>query len=178
MRYRGEYVSPLGAMTMASDGECLTGLWFDGQKYFPDVSADWQPAQLPVFDETRVWLDRYFSGSYPGMVPPLRLEGTPFRLTVWELLQNIPYGQVVTYKAIAQKIKERCGGTAVSAQAVGGAVGHNPVSVIVPCHRVVGSDGCLTGYAGGLVRKEALLQLEGVRCRDLFCIEPLTATPR
>ncbi len=153
-------------MTMASDGERLTGLWFDGQKYYPEAGLPACEAQaLPLFDQTRVWLDRYFAGENPGAVPPLRLEGSPFRLAVWRLLQQIPRGEVVTYKAIARQLERERGGGRVSAQAVGGAVGHNPVSIVVPCHRVVGCDGSLTGYAGGVERKAALLRLEGVECR-------------
>ena len=165
-RYRQGYLSPLGPMTMASDGERLTGLWFDGQKYYPEAGLPACEAQaLPLFDQTRAWLDRYFAGENPGPVPPLRLEGSPFRLAVWRLLQQIPRGEVVTYKAIARQLERERGGGRVSAQAVGGAVGHNPVSIVVPCHRGVGCDGSLTGYAGGVERKAALLRLEGVECR-------------
>lgn len=153
-------------MTMASDGERLTGLWFDGQKYYPEAGLPACEVQaLPLFDQTRAWLDRYFAGENPGPVPPLRLEGSPFRLAVWRLLQQIPRGEVVTYKAIGRQLERERGGGRVSAQAVGGAVGHNPVSIVVPCHRVVGCDGSLTGYAGGVERKAALLRLEGVECR-------------
>ena len=166
-RYKGTYHSPLGAMTMASDGVCLTGLWFDGQKYFPEeLLLGCREAALPLFEQTREWLDRYFSGGEPGRVPPLRLEGSPFRQTVWCLLQEIPRGAVVTYGAIARRLSVLQGGVRVSAQAVGGAVGHNPVSIMVPCHRVVGHDGNLTGYAGGLDRKKALLKLEALSRRD------------
>lgn len=165
-RYRQGYLSPLGPMTMSSDGERLTGLWFDGQKYYPEAGLPACEAQaLPLFDQTRAWLDRYFAGENPGPVPPLRLEGSPFRLAVWRLLQQIPRGEVVTYKAIARQLERERGGGRVSAQAVGGAVGHNPVSIVVPCHRVLGCDGSLTGYAGGVERKAALLRLEGVECR-------------
>ncbi|WP_346696501.1 methylated-DNA--[protein]-cysteine S-methyltransferase [Barnesiella viscericola] len=170
-RYKSEYLSPLGPMTMAGDGECLTGLWFDGQKYFPaPLLLDSTQASLPVFDQTCVWLDRYFAGENPGPVPPLRLAGTPFRQAVWRLLQEIPHGQVVTYRAIARQLSRLHGGARVSAQAVGGAVGHNPVSIVVPCHRVVGGDGRLTGYAGGLDRKASLLRDEGVGCEKGICL--------
>lgn len=157
-------------MTMTSDGVRLTGLWFDGQKYFP-VSrvAACERRSLPVFDQTRRWLDRYFTGRNPGAMPFVGMEGSPFRLAVWRLLQEIPRGRVVTYGSIARRLSILAGGARVSAQAVGGAVGHNPVSIVVPCHRVVGSDGRLTGYAGGLERKVALLELEGVVCHDLSC---------
>lgn len=170
-RYKSEYLSPLGPMTMAGDGECLTGLWFDGQKYYPDLLLrDSMPASLLVFDRTCIWLDRYFAGEAPGPVPLLRLVGTPFQQAVWHLLQEIPRGQVVTYRAIARRLSLLHGGARVSAQAVGGAVGHNPVSIVVPCHRVVGCDGRLTGYAGGLDRKSLLLRDEGVGCENDICL--------
>lgn len=171
VQYCCSYDSPLGAMTMTGDGVSLTGLWFDGQKYFP-VSrvAACERRLLPVFDQTRRWLDLYFSGGNPGTMPFVRLEGSPFRLAVWRLLQEIPRGRVVSYGAIVRRLSFLRGGARVSAQAVGGAVGHNPVSIVVPCHRVVGSDGSLTGYAGGLDRKVALLRLEGIACRDFSCI--------
>ena len=154
---------------MASDGERLTGLWFDGQKYYPEAGLPACEAQaLPLFDQTRAWLDRYFAGENPGPVPPLRLEGSPFRLAVWRLLQQIPRGEVVTYKAIARQLERERGGGRVSAQAVGGAVGHNPISIIIPCHRVVGMDGSLTGYAGGIKNKIKLLELEGADLSRLF----------
>lgn len=163
VHYTSEYRSPLGRITMASDGEGLTGLWFEGQKYFAaTLRGKREERNLPVFEETRVWLDCYFGGREPGFIPALRLDGTPFRLAVWEVLREIPYGEVVTYKDVAGEIARRRGMRGMSAQAVGGAVGHNPVSIIVPCHRVVGSDGSLTGYAGGIDKKVQLLALEGV----------------
>ncbi len=169
-RYKNEYLSPLGPMTMTSDGVNLTGLWFDGQKYFPkELTTGGEPAALPVFEQTGAWLDHYFAGENPGETPPLRLEGSPFRQAVWRLLQEIPHGRVVSYGMLAGRLSALQGGIPVSAQAVGGAVGHNPVSIVIPCHRVVGSDGRLTGYAGGLSRKEALLRLEGLRCHSLSC---------
>lgn len=164
MPYLQPYLSPLGPMTMASDGRCLTGLWFDGQKYFPDLTAgayEWR--DLPLFGDVRLWLADYFRGCRPCSTPPLQLAGSPFRQQVWKLLQEIPYGQTVTYRDIARQLARlQNSDRAVAAQAVGGAVGHNPVSIIVPCHRVVGRNGSLTGYAGGLDRKAALLRLEGV----------------
>lgn len=164
MTYLQPYLSPLGPMTMAGDGCCLTGLWFDGQKYFPDLMADtYEWRNLPLFDDVRLWLADYFRGCRPCNTPPLQLAGSPFRQQVWKLLQEIPYGQTVTYRDIAcQLARLQNSDRAVAAQAVGGAVGHNPVSIIVPCHRVVGRDGSLTGYAGGLDRKAALLLLEGI----------------
>ncbi len=161
MTYVHHFDSPLGGITAASDGEFLTGLWFDGQKYFAaGFSGEREERLLPVFTETGRWLDIYFEGKYPGFTPALRLGGTPFRRAVWEILMTIPYGRTATYGEIASKLAARQGLARMSAQAVGGAVGHNPVSIIVPCHRVVGSDGSLTGYAGGVDKKEKLLRLE------------------
>ncbi len=162
MDYTAHYQSPLGGITMSSDGRFLTGLWFDGQKYFGSTLGQGHEGRdLPVFRQAAEWLDIYFSGRQPGFRPPLRLKGTEFQREVWNLLLAIPYGQTTTYGAIARRMAEGRGLPHLSAQAVGGAVGRNPVSLIVPCHRVVGSDGSLTGYAGGLDRKRALLALEG-----------------
>ena len=123
---------------------------------------------LPVFDQARCWLDCYFSGREPDFTPPLHLKGTPFRMAVWKLLLDIPYGTTMTYSAIAQALARQSGRSRMSAQAVGGAVGHNPVSIIVPCHRVVGTQGSLTGYAGGMEKKISLLRLEGTDMDGLF----------
>lgn len=162
MPYTCSYASPLGGITLASDGEALTGLWFDGQRRYADaISGKPEEKRLPVFDETVRWLDRYFGGSEPGFTPNLALHGTPFCEAVWAILLTIPYGQTMTYGGIAERIA-RQRGARMSAQAVGGAVGHNPISLIVPCHRVIGAGGDLTGYAGGVDRKRKLLRLEGV----------------
>ncbi len=160
MDYTAQYASPLGGMTMASDGEALVGLWFDGQRFFGAgmEQACGRRDDLTVFELTHRWLDLYFGGGKPDFTPPLLLRGSEFRRQVWEILLAIPYGQTVTYGEVARRI-----GGGMSAQAVGGAVGHNPVSLIVPCHRVVGAYGQLTGYAGGVERKLRLLQLEGIR---------------
>ena len=148
-------------MTMAADGDALTGLWFDGQKYFGStLSAEYEERSLPVFDQTAAWLDIYFSGRDPGFTPELALRGTPFRKAVWEILLTIPFGRTMSYGEIAETVARQMGKPRMSAQAVGGAVGHNPVSIIVPCHRVIGADGSLTGYAGGLEKKARLLSLE------------------
>lgn len=160
MEYVNHSISPLGEIILASDGEALTGLWFAGQKYEGStLAAEHREKDLPVFDETRRWLDVYFSGKDPGFTPPLKLKGTDFRKTVWKVLLTIPYGKTTTYGEIAAQIAQKTGGS-VSARAVGGAVGHNPISLIVPCHRVVGADGSFTGYAGGVERKEKLLEME------------------
>lgn len=161
MSFIFHYMSPLGPVTLASDGSSLTGLWFDGQKYYGStLSREPQEASLPVLRDTVSWLDRYFSGIEPGPTPPIRLEGTAFQESVWQLLRDIPYGQTVTYGQIAGALAAQIGKNTMSAQAVGGAVGRNPVSILVPCHRVVGAHGALTGYAGGLERKQFLLELE------------------
>ena len=169
MQYLTEYESPLGMFTIASDGENITGLWMAGQKYFGStLDAGSERRTLTVFDQARDWLDQYFSGQAPDMTLPLAPAGSEFRRSVWEILLEIPYGRLATYGAIAKKMAARTGRASVSAQAVGGAVGHNPVSIIIPCHRVVGSDGSLTGYAGGLEKKTWLLQLERADMEGLF----------
>ena len=161
MDFIHHYRSPLGGITIASDGNALTGLWFDGQKYFGStLSAEYEERPLPVFDQTDSWLDLYFSGRDPGFTPPLCLRGTPFRRAVWEILLTIPFGHTVTYGEIAARLADRMGLAQMSARAVGGAVGRNPVSLIIPCHRVIGSDGSLTGYAGGPEKKLWLLEIE------------------
>lgn len=169
MQYTSHYDSPLGGITLASDGGALSGLWFDGQRHFgATLSGDHEEAALPVFDAARQWLDTYFSGMEPGFTPPLAVAGSPFRRRVWELLLRIPYGQTTTYKAIARALASEGGRRTVAAQAVGGAVGHNPIALIIPCHRVVGTNGSLTGYAGGIDKKMKLLQLEHAGMQGLF----------
>ncbi len=169
MHYTGKYTSPLGMITLASDGENLTGLWFDGQKYFaanlPEKHAE---KDLPVFALTRKWLDIYFAGIAPDFTPPLSMTGiSVFRKRVWEIMLQIPFGKTTTYGIIAKQIEKETG-RKVSAQAVGGAVGHNNISLIIPCHRVVGTNGNLTGYAGGTDKKLALLKLEKTDISGLF----------
>ena len=161
MEYLGHYSSPVGDITVASDGCSLTGLWFDGQKYFCDtLDAEHAAADLPVFAETYRWLDVYFGGGVPDFTPPLRIKATTFRQDVCRVMLKIPFGQTVSYMQIAQEIARERGLGSMSAQAVGGAVAHNAISLIVPCHRVVASDGRLTGYAGGVDRKKWLLDME------------------
>lgn len=161
MIYTSEYTSPLGGILLAADEVGLRGLWFDGQKYFardlPDERTEREP---PVLSEAKRWLDLYFGGQEPDVLPPLHPVGTPFRQAVWEILLRIPYGKTVTYGEISKQLAEKMGLERMSAQAVGGAVGHNEISIIIPCHRVVGSNGSLTGYAGGIDRKIKLLELE------------------
>ncbi len=168
MDYISHYTSPLGGITLASDGEALTGLWFDGQKYFAaTLSAQREERRLPIFEETAEWLDVYFGGKAPGFTPALNPRSTPFRKDVWDILLTIPYGQTMTYGDIARRLANQKGLAGMSAQAVGGAVGHNAVSLIIPCHRVIGSDGSLTGYAGGIDKKMKLLRMEGADLKKL-----------
>ena len=159
--YIHHYNSQLGSITLASDGKSLTGLWFDEQKHFPHkLISESIEAELPIFTQTINWLDTYFSGEVPDFTPPISLQTTPFRKAVYGILLSIPYGHTMTYGEIANILAEQKGIERMSAQAVGGAVGHNPIAIIIPCHRVVGTDGSLTGYAGGLDRKTELLKLE------------------
>lgn len=169
MIYVSYYKSPIGNITMASDGESLCGLWFDGQKYFAStVKGETEDKLLPVFEQTKEWLDIYFSGNEPDFTPKLSLDGSKFRKAVWDILLTIPYGSVMTYGEIAKILAKQRGILRMSAQAVGGAVGHNPVSIIVPCHRVVGTNGNLTGYAGGIDKKISLLKLEKTDMSKIF----------
>lgn len=154
-----EYRSPLGTLTLASDAENLTGLWIEGQKHFGSALCGERIRKddLPVFEAVRNWLDDYFAGKQPAIDSlPLAPMGTPFRRQVWAVLREIPYGQTVTYGDIARQLGAGC------AQAVGGAVGHNPISIIVPCHRVMGAGNKLTGYDGGIDKKLWLLRHEGI----------------
>lgn len=162
MQYINHYQSPLGGITMASNGDAITGLWFDGQKYFPTDLQQATTQNLKLFTEAKRWLDIYFSGTMPDFTPPLYLEDTPFRMAVWQILQKIPYGSTITYGDIAKILAAQKGSARISAQAVGGAVGHNPISIIIPCHRVIGANSSLTGYAGGIDKKIKLLQYEGI----------------
>lgn len=153
------YESPLGKITMEAEEGALTGLWFTR-----DSEREMTESDSKIFDETKRWLMDYFAGKRPNFMPELRLQGTEFRNIVWNILRTIPYGETITYRAVAAEAARRMGKTRMSAQAAGGAVGHNPICLIIPCHRVIGSDGSLTGYAEGLWRKEALLRLEQTGC--------------
>lgn len=171
MYYTAYYESPIGRAMLGSDGVHLIGLWLEGQKYFggsvkelPEVKHD-----LPVFTAVKSWLDCYFAGKKPSVSElPLAPAGSEFRQAVYRILCEIPYGQVVTYGEIAEKIAEKMNRKRMSGQAVGGAVGHNPISIIIPCHRVVGRNGSLTGYAGGIDKKLRLLELEGADLSRLY----------
>lgn len=163
MLYYKKLASPLGEITLRSDGEALTGLWFADDKHYgaKDIAGA-ALADLDVFTQAEEWLAEYFAGREPKVSVPLKLQGSEFQMQVWRLLQDIPYGRLVTYGDIAKKIAAQKGVARMSAQAVGGAVGHNPLCIIVPCHRVVGANGSLTGYGGGMWRKVRLLELEKV----------------
>ena len=170
MEYTHHYDSPFGGITLACDGVALTGLWFDGQKYFgASLSRDHEQRELSVFEQADRWLDLYFSGREPDFTPALSMKTTPFRKAVWEILLTIPYGRTMTYGEIARRIAEEKGLSRMSAQAFGGAVGHNAISLIIPCHRVVGTNGSLTGYAAGIAVKEKLLRLEKADMDDEGC---------
>lgn len=177
MTYICHYHSPLGGITISSNGKELTGLWFDGQKYFKDtLLKDCVEKNLPVFEETKRWLAIYFDGKAPDFTPPLKMNTTAFRKAVWEILLTIPYGQTMTYGEIADKIAKQRELANMSAQAVGGAVGHNSISLIIPCHRVVGTNGSLTGYAGGIEKKVQLLTMEKADMSSLFVPKIKSAT--
>jgi methylated-DNA-[protein]-cysteine S-methyltransferase len=176
MNYTFEYNSPVGLLTIASDGESITGLWIKGQKYFAAaLGSEYSAMDLPVFGRVEEWLTIYFSGKNPTFTPPLAPKGSSFRQAVWKILRDIPYGEVITYGDIARMIAKQSGKEKMSAQAVGGAVGHNPISIIVPCHRVVGAQGSLTGYAGGIKTKAELLTLEQVDMSKLHAPRKGTA---
>ncbi|MDL2253467.1 methylated-DNA--[protein]-cysteine S-methyltransferase [Ruminococcaceae bacterium OttesenSCG-928-I18] len=178
MYYQTTCPSPLGEITLACRGDQLAGLWIEGQKYHGDtLSEKWvERNDVPVFHAAKKWLERYFSGERPAVSElPLAPAGSAFRQEVWGMLCEIPYGEVLTYGDIAKKMAEKLHRPSMSSQAVGGAVGHNPLSIIIPCHRVVGSNGSLTGYAGGIGTKIKLLQLEGVDTSRFFVPTKSTA---
>lgn len=165
MLYKTTHQTPLGKTTLCSDGLNLVGLWLENQKYFANTITEpmLENPALEVFQNTKSWLDKYFKGEKPEISSlPLLMRGSNFRKAVWELLKEIPYGEITTYKNIAEQIAKQNGIQKMSAQAIGGAVGHNPISIIIPCHRVIGSNGSLTGYAGGLHNKIKLLEHEGI----------------
>ncbi len=169
MTHISKYNSPLGSILMAADEAGLTGLCFEGQKYFAATLPSKHILQeTEIIVEAQRWLNLYFSGKKPDFTPPLNPSGSEFRKVVWHILLQIPYGKTVTYGQIANQIAEMKNIPRMSAQAVGGAVGHNPISIIIPCHRVVGTNGNLTGYAGGIDRKVKLLELEHADMRSFF----------
>lgn len=165
MEYTCSYSSPLGPITLASNGSFLTGLWFCGQKYFAATLGNHESGdfrRIPALLSAIQWLNIYFSGKEPDFLPPLQPQGSDFRQAVWNALLEIPFGETTTYGDLAKTVG------CASSQAVGGAVGHNPISIIIPCHRVVGSNGSLTGYAGGIKKKVSLLQLEGAYTDKMY----------
>lgn len=172
MLYIKHYQSPLGAMTMSSNGEALTGLWFDSSqqnsRFLQGAKREKTNNSSKVFDEAEEWLNIYFTGRAPDFMPNISLDGTEFQKAVWDILLSIPYGEIMTYGEIADQIAKERGLECMSAQAVGGAVSHNPIALIIPCHRVVGKNNNLTGYAGGLEKKIELLKLEGVDTRGMY----------
>lgn len=172
MYYATDYLSPIGMIRLAADGRAIAGLWMEGQKYFGDTIPEEmvENNELELFYKAKAWLDRYFLGEKPAISElPLAPVGGEFRQEVWKILCEIPYGQVITYGDIAKKLADKMNRKTMSAQAVGGAVGHNPISIIIPCHRVVGSGGSLTGYSGGIEKKMWLLTHEGM-CMDRFTV--------
>ena len=162
MEYYAQYPSPLGQLLLTSDGTYLTGLWMDTQPASGSVPGE----AVPVLIRTKIWLDAYFRGDLPGPAIPLKAEGTPFQKQIWQYLQQIPYGTTCTYGELAKKAAAAMGKERMSSQAVGGAVRRNPISIIIPCHRCIGADGSLTGYAGGLERKQWLLAHEQGKGRE------------
>ena len=188
MLYKTHYESPLGDLLLTADAQALTGVWFDGQKYYAQGQADLEPEagaaicnapckeeHAPLLADVKRWLDIYFTGKEPGFLPPLHPIGSAFRQAVWTILLQIPYGQTTTYGEIARQLAGTAGLSRMSAQAVGGAVGHNEISIIIPCHRVVGTSGSLTGYAGGIERKVKLLELERADMTGFFVPKKGTA---
>lgn len=178
MWYSASYSSPIGRIFLSSSGETLSGLWMEGQKYYCATleGQGKERPDLPVFVKTMCWLDRYFAGKRPAITElELTPEGSSFRRAVWNILCEIPYGQVTTYGEIARNMAALTGKETMSGQAVGGAVSHNPISIIIPCHRVVGAGGSLTGYAGGIDKKIKLLKHEGVDMTRLFVPKKGTA---
>ena len=171
-----QYQSPLGGILLAADEVGLVGLWFEGQKYFANTLPVGHCAQTtPILAEAKRWLDIYFAGKEPEFLPPLAPEGSEFQKKVWKILLMIPYGKTMTYGEIGRKVAEMSGKKTMSAQAVGGAVGHNPISILIPCHRVVGTNGSLTGYAGGIEKKIGLLKLERTDMSGMFVPKKGTA---
>jgi methylated-DNA-[protein]-cysteine S-methyltransferase len=167
MEYIQKIKSPVGVLTVSSDGKNISGLWIAGQKYFArTLEENACQKELPVFEDVRTWLDIYFSGKEPGFMPPIVLKGSLFQKSVWNNLRDIPYGETIAYGELAKKITLNNEGKKTSARAVGGAVGHNPISILIPCHRVIAQNGDLTGYAGGIDVKEKLLRLEGVNINN------------
>ncbi len=161
MQYTSIYKSLVGNLLLTADDAGLTGLWIENSKYYPlSFNTEYEKIETSIFAETKRWLDIYFSGKEPDFMPNIHMIGTEFQKEVWKILLTIPYGQTTTYGEIANHIAKKRGISRMSAQAVGGAVGHNKLSIIIPCHRVIGTNSSLTGYAGGIYKKITLLKLE------------------
>ena len=176
MQYTTKYKSPLGKILLAADEIGITGLWFEDQKYFAwKLDSNNEEKEILVLKEAERWLEIYFSGKEPDFIPPLHIMGTDFQKEVWKILRTIPYGKTTTYGKIAEQIAKNRGIKRMSSQAVGGAVGHNEISIIIPCHRVVGTNGSLTGYAGGIDKKIQLLKLEKADSKNFFIPKHNTA---
>lgn len=176
MTFIQHYNSPLGGILLAADEIGLTGLWFNGQKYFArSLPAGYTEQNTPALSEAKRWLEVYFTGKEPDFMPPLHIVGSAFRRAVWEILLQISYGKTTTYGEIARQLAKKQKLPRMSAQAVGGAVGHNEISIIIPCHRVVGTNGSLTGYAGGIDKKIKLLELEHTDMSSFFVPKSGTA---
>ena len=176
MTFIQHYNSPLGGILLAADEIGLTGLWFNGQKYFArSLPAGYTEQNTPALSEAKRWLEVYFTGKEPDFMPPLHIVGSAFRRAVWEILLQIPYGKTTTYGEIARQLAKKQKLPRMSAQAVGGAVGHNEISIIIPCHRVIGTNGSLTGYAGGIDKKIKLLELEHTDMSSFFVPKSGTA---
>lgn len=176
MIFTSEYLSPLGTITLSCDETSVTGLWFNGQRHFGNIlPKETMQEETPLLRQAKHWLDIYFFGQKPDFLPPLRYDSTPFRKMVCDIMLTIPYGKTMTYGEIATEVAKRTGIPKMSAQAVGGAVGHNPISLIIPCHRVVGTSGSLTGYGGGIQRKIKLLELEHTDMSGFFVPKKGTA---
>ena len=176
MTFIQHYNSPLGGILLAADEIGLTGLWFNGQKYFArSLPAGYTEQNTPALSEAKRWLEVYFTGKKPDFMPPLHIVGSAFRRAAWEILLQIPYGKTTTYGEIARQLAKKQKLPRMSAQAVGGAVGHNEISIIIPCHRVVGTNGSLTGYAGGIEKKIKLLELEHTDMSSFFVPKSGTA---
>lgn len=172
MYYSTHYKSPVGDILIASDENNIIGLWIGKQKYIANTMPKniIEKDNLPILQEGISWLDDYFAGNKPQLSKlPIAPIGGEFRQQVWKILTEIPYGELTTYGSIAKEVAKRMGKEKMSAQAVGGAVGHNPISIIIPCHRVVGSNGSLTGYAGGIEKKIKLLKHEGIDMTKFLC---------
>lgn len=177
MQYTSKYKSPLGNIILAANEIGLTGLWFEGQKYFAlYLDKKNEEKELPIFKQAKKWLNIYFSKNEPNFKLPLHFTGSAFQNEVWEILYQIPYGQTITYGDIAALLAKKRGLSKMSAQAIGGAVARNEISIIVPCHRVVGKNGSLTGYAGGIDKKIALLKMEK-GYKDTFFVPKKSTAP-